>query len=265
MPAQRVSDVANDAWRVFSFKPNVKRAFAVFNRAQSRGLRVDRWLKVRREIRKPQRARQIDQVSDNRARGRHLTRSGTDEHHFTDGAPAYEDRVAGALDRGKQVMERHQHWMSAHIETPVASPREPDHLDPISELFCHRDVEVGYPGDTLAVNEIRVNELSKRERRQDGYFVSNVESLDVVGRISLGESKALGLRQRVVKTLAAVFHCGKDVISGAVQDSRDARYFVRLKSALNSRDQRYAAPNRRFKQHGDVVAVGKQEDLRAMT
>src|SRR6185295_19817079 len=88
---------------------NVERALAVFNFTKRRLARVDRRLKIRREIRQPERAREIDQVSDYGACGGHLPGAGPYKHHLADCAAADKYRVVRAFDRRKRMMNRHQH------------------------------------------------------------------------------------------------------------------------------------------------------------
>src|SRR5882724_11644548 len=264
MPTERVTDVADHSGSVVCLQPDVECAFAVFNRAQRDLLRIDRRLKIRREVREPQGACQVDQVSDDGARRRHLTRARTDEHHFAHRAPADEDCVAGAFHRCEKMMKWHQHRMRSYVETTVAAPCKPDHLDSITELVRHCYVEIGDAGDALAVNQARVHEPAKSERCQNGDLVGHVESFDVVYWIGLGESEPLRAGERIVKTLAVLFHCGENVVSGPVQDPCDARYLVCLQSALDRRDQRDAAANRRLEQYGHVVAMSELEDFRSV-
>ena len=116
----------------------------------------------------------------------------------------------------------------------------------------------------MAMNQARVHEPAKGERCQNGYLVGHVESFDVVDWIGLGESEPLRAGERIVETLAVLFHCGENVVSGPVQDPCDTRYLICLQSALDRRDQRDAAANCRFEQHGHVVAMSELEDFRSV-
>src|ERR1700730_241961 len=112
--------------------------------------------------------------------------------------------------------------MRSYVETAVAAPRQADHLDTISELAGHRDIEIGNLRYTLTMNRIRVDEAAKRERREDRDLVSDIETFDVVGRVGLGEPQALRLGERFIEALAAGFHRGENVVGGSVEDSRDS-------------------------------------------
>src|SRR4030095_6698772 len=121
MPTKRVTNVANHTRCVLCFQPKVERALAVFNRAERHLVGIDRGLKVRRKVRKPQRTRQVNQVPNNCAGGRHLSGARTDKHHFAHGASADKDRVARAFYRSQKMMKRYEHRMRPYIQTSVSS------------------------------------------------------------------------------------------------------------------------------------------------
>src|SRR6188474_262116 len=100
------------------------------------------------------------------------------------------------------MMKRNQHRMCPDVQAAAASPRETDHLDSVSELVGHRDIQIADSGYALPVNHARIHKPAESERRQYGDLVGYVESLNIVGWICLGEPQVLCGRQRLVKARA---------------------------------------------------------------
>src|ERR1041384_2336859 len=116
------------------------------------------------------------------------------------------------------MMYRHEHWVSSNVKTAFAPPRQPNHLDPISKLRSHRNIQGADSRYALPVDRFGIDESSKCERREDGDLVRHIEAFDIISRICLGESKFLRACQRLVETLTARFHRGENVIRLAVRD-----------------------------------------------
>src|SRR5262249_12245632 len=84
------------------------------------------------------------------------------------------------------------------------------------------------------------------------------------GRVGLGEPGGLRLGERLRERLPLTLHLRQDVVGRAVDDAGDARYAVGLQPALQGRDQRDAAADRRLEEDCHVVAGGQVEDLGAV-
>src|SRR5262245_23877516 len=269
--AEGVAQGADYAWSVFGFEPDVVSVDGLSDGVDVADLRADGQLEVAREVGQFQRAGEIDDVAHDCAGGGEAARARAVKHDLADRAAFDEDGVVDAFDAGQRVMARHECRMDAHVQrltwrrvVLVAGLRQTDHLDAVSEFRREADVQIADGGDALAVDLFDFDRDLERERREDGDFVSHVAPLDVVGRIGFGEPGGLGLGERFGERLPLALHLRQDVVGRAVDDAGDARDAVGLQPPLQGRDQRDAAPDRRFEENRNVVAVGQVEYLGAM-
>src|SRR5262249_52403462 len=161
-------------------------------------------------------------------------------------------------------MDAHVQRLTRRRVVLVAGLRQTDHLDAVSEFRRETDVQIADGGDALAVDLFDLDRDLEGERREDGDFISHVAPLDVVGRVGFGESGGLSLGERLRERLLLALHLRQDVVGRAIDDAGDARDAVCLQPAVQGRDQRDAAPNRRLEENRHVVAVGQVEYLRAV-
>src|SRR5882672_3461087 len=269
--AEGVAQIAYHARRVLGFEPDVVSVDSLSDGKNLADLRADGQLEIAREIGQLQRAGEIDNVAHDGAGGGETARARAVKHDLSDRIAFDEDGVVDAFDAGQRVMARHESRMDAHVQgligrrdVLIAGLREPDHLDAVPEFRRELDVQIADGGDALAVDLFDLDRDLERERREDGDFVSHVAPLDIVGRIGFGESGGLSLGQRLRERLPLALHLRQDVVGRAVDDAGDARDAVGLQPALQGRDQRDAAPDRRLEKDRHVVAVGQVEDLRAV-
>src|SRR5262249_61852646 len=145
-------------------RPPVEPACSMIERAKRRIGRINPRMKVRSKVRKPKRARKVYQVSDDRARRRHLTRARSYKHYLAHRASAYEYCVVGAFHRGQQVTGGYKHRLCADVETAFAAASQTYQLDAIAKLLLHLDVQIGDARYALAVNPVAVYKLSESAR-----------------------------------------------------------------------------------------------------
>ena len=131
-------------------------------------LRVDAGQKVTAEARNIDRSGQIEQVSDDGARSWQASGAGAEEHNLTNGASGDKDRVIDPINTGQWVAQWQQHRVNADVKTTsVDWLSQSDHLDPVAELGCQPNIEVGNPGDTLSVDPTDFDRRIEGERGKD--------------------------------------------------------------------------------------------------
>ncbi len=211
----------------------------------------------------------VDQVGDDRARGRLGAGTLAVIHRVPDRVALDQHRIHRPLDVGDQPARRYQRRMHTQLDAAqaavvVAPPRDAEQLDPVAELLRVPDVLALQPGDALDMGLGELHRHPERDRRQDRRLVRGVDALDVERRIGLRVAQPLCLGEHGRERKPLVAHLAQDEVGGAVDDAGDPLDAVRGQSLANRLDDRDAAGDGGFERDHHAAARRGREDLVAV-
>ncbi len=112
--------------------------------------------------------------------------------------------------------------MNTHGQGVVAGPLDDgQQLDHVADALDESEITGSYGRDALAHHVFGGHVVAEGHSGQDGGLGRGVVSLDIGGRVPLGEAQALRLGNGVVVVGAFLGHPGEDEIGGAVHDAHD--------------------------------------------
>ena len=274
MVREDLGEAGDDARPVVDHEPHVVRRL---EGADHRRRRLRRRQPAVRRPRVP--ARDRHQVGDDGDRGRLPARAEPRERGLPPELPVDDHDVAAAPDPPQRRRRRHQGRPHRRVQAPrVGQQLGPRHLpDDAAEPPGVGEVDGGDRGDRLDRNVVDPHHAAEADAGEDRQLGRGVVPVDVVGRVRLGVSEALRLRQRVRERQARALHAGQDVVAGAVQDALDPPQAV-ARHALpeppedgnpprhRGLEQQVAAPPVRLAQQrgagvGDDLLVGGHDGL----
>ena len=211
-----------------------------------------------------QHARDVDEVRDDRRRGRLGAGAGAVIHRLPHGVAFHEDRIHDAFDVRDQPARRYERRMHAQLDAVGLALGDAQQLDAVAELLGVADVFARELRNAFDISGAELHRDAEADRGHDRELVRRVHAFDVERRIGLRVAAPLRFLQHVGEARAFVAHFGEDEIARAVDDAGDPFDAVRGQPFAQRLDDRYAAADGAFERHHDVLLLRGGENLVAV-
>ena len=208
----------------------------------------------------------VDNVADDRARGRQLACASAVEYDIAYRVAAHENRVENIVNARKLAVVIDECGADYRIDVlaVLALARSAEKLYNSAPVLGVFDILECYLGYALGVNLVGIDMLAEAQGRENAYLAAGVEAENIRRGVALGIAVVLRELERVFKRHAVVYHAGENKIRRAVENAREFVYLVCGEALAYRSDYRYSAADRRFKEEIHIVLCGVSEQLAAL-
>lgn len=178
-----------------------------------------------------------------------VSRSGTGTrtviHSLANSIAIHQDCVKNAINLSNQMTLWHQSRMHPQFNTVFTTTGDAQVLHPVPQQLCVGNIIWSNTGNSLGKTFLKLKGNAEPGRRQDGQFVSGINTFHIERRVRFRVAQRLRFFEDFTKFPARA-HFGENVIAGAIDNAGNGVNAVGGQALTHRLDYRNAAGNAGF-------------------